>query len=148
MWMGIYRNDRGTYDGFMTERTGGGDINGLGSYFISDQLDLTVNNGTEIIQEYPGSMTTNSWMFIAGAVDNTTYTTQVYKTGDLSSFTTGSKSAGSSNFNNAIVLGEDKEAGVDRTMNGRIGPALMYNRKLSTTELTQLNTYFKSRYGI
>ena len=70
------------------------------------------------------------------------------KTGDLSSFTTGSKSAGSSNFNNAIVLGEDKEAGTDRTMNGRIGPALMYNRKLSTTELTQLNNYFKSRYGI
>ena len=93
-------------------------------------------------------MITGSWMFIGGSIDNTTFTSQVYTSGSVSPFVSGSKSAGSSNFNNAIVLGEDKESGQDRTMNGRIGPALMYDRKLSTTELTQLNDYFKTNYGI
>jgi hypothetical protein len=151
MWMGIYRNDTGSvngYDGFMFERTAANNCNGLGTFQNTDRLDLNVNDGTEKIQPFPGTMTSGSWMFVAGAVDNTTYTTQVYKTGDLSSFVTGSKAAGSSNFNNAIVLGEDKEASQDRTMNGRIGPALMYDRKLSTTELTQINNFFNTRYGI
>jgi hypothetical protein len=150
MWIGIFRNDTGSpnYDGFMYERTGANDGNGLGTFSNTNRLDLSVNDGTEIIQSDPGTMITGSWMFVAGAVNNTTYTTQVYKTGDLSSFVTGSKAAGSSNFNNAIVLGEDKEAGADRTMNGRIGPALMYDRKLSTTELTEINNFFKTRYGI
>jgi hypothetical protein len=152
MWMGVYRNDQGSspsgYDGFMYERTGASDGNGLGTFANGNQLDITVNNGTEIYQSFPGTMTTGSWMFIGGAIDNTTYTAQVYTSGSVSPFVSGSKSAGSSNFNNAIVLGEDKEAGQDRTMNGRIGPVLMYDRKLSTTDLTQINDYFKTRYGI
>jgi hypothetical protein len=151
MWMGIYRNDTGGsggYDGFMFERTGPSNGNGLGAFAVSNRLDISVNNGTEITQTSPGTMVTGSWMFIAGAIDNTTYTSQVYTSGSVSPFTSGSKAAGSSNFNDPIVLGEDKESGTDRTMNGRIGPALMYDRKLSTTELTQINDYFKTRYGI
>ena len=151
MWMGIYRNDLGSsggYDGFMFERTGPSDGNGIGTFANSNRFDINVNNGTEIVQPIPGTMTTGSWMFVAGAIDNTTYTSQVYTSGSISPFVSGSKSAGSSNFNNAIVLGEDKEIGTDRTMNGRIGPALMYNRKLSTTELTEINNFFKTRYGI
>jgi len=152
MWMGIYRNDVGSaggYDGYMFERTGANNGNGLGQFGVgTNRLDISVNNGTEIAQPIPGTMTTNSWMFIAGAIDNTTYTSQVYTSGSVSPFTSGSKAAGSSNFNDPIVLGEDKESGVDRTMNGRIGPALMYDRKLSTTELTQINNYFKTRYGL
>jgi hypothetical protein len=151
MWIGIYRNDTGSlsgYDGFMTERTAAGNINGLGTFSVGNELDLLVNNGTEIVQPIPGTMTTGSWMFLGGAVDNTTYTSMVYNSGSLNPFLSGSKAAGSSNFGDPIVLGEDKDAGVDRTMNGRIGPALMYNRKLTTTELTQLNNFFKTRYGI
>lgn len=148
MWIGIYRNTQGDYDGFMTERTAPNDINGLGAYSTTDRLDLNVNNTLEITEAAPGRMTTGSWMFLGGAVDNTTYTTMVYKSGSIDTYISGSKAAGSSNFNNAIVLGEDKETGTDRTMNGRIGPAIMYDRKLSTTELTQINDYFKSRYGI
>ena len=151
MWIGIYRNDTGGgsgYDGFMYERTGAGDGNGLGTFSTSNRLDISVNDGTEIVQTAPGTMITGSWMFIGGSIDNTTFTSQVYTSGSVSPFVSGSKSAGSSNFNNAIVLGEDKESGQDRTMNGRIGPALMYDRKLSTTELTQLNDYFKTNYGI
>jgi hypothetical protein len=148
MWSGIYRNDRGSYDGFMFERTGGSDCNGIGAFSVEDQFDISVNNGTEIVEGGPGRMVTGSWMFLAGAVDNTTVTSMVYKSGSLDTYISLSKSAGSSNFNNAIVLGEDKEAGQDRTMNGRIGPAVMYDRKLSTTELTQINDFFKTRYGI
>jgi hypothetical protein len=151
MWMGIYRNDTGSlngYDGFMTERTGPSDINGLGAFSTTNQLDLNVNNNLEITEPHPGRMVTGSFMFLGGAVNNTTYTSMVYKSGSVDTFITGSKAAGSSNFNNAIVLGEDKESGADRTLNGRIGPALMYDRKLSTTELTNINNFFKTRYGI
>jgi hypothetical protein len=132
----------------MFERTGPSDGNGLGAFANTNRFDISVNNGTEITETAPGTMVTGSWMFIAGAIDNTTYTSQVYTSGSVSPFVSGSKSAGSSNFNNAIVLGEDKEAGQDRTMNGRIGPVLMYDRKLSTTDLTQINDFFKTRYGI
>jgi hypothetical protein len=148
MWSAIYRNDRGSYDGFMFERTAGSNANGIGAFSVEDQFDISVNNGTEIVEGGPGRMVTGSWMFLAGAVDNTTVTSMVYKSGSLDTYLSLSKSAGSSNFDNAIVLGEDKEAGQDRTMNGRIGPALMYDRKLSTTELTQINDFFKTRYGI
>jgi hypothetical protein len=152
MWMGLYRNDTGSiggFDGYMYERTGPGDGNGLGQYLaLTNQLDISVNNGTEIPEASPGRMVSGSWMFIAGAIDNTTYTSQVYTSGSATTFISGSKAAGSSNFNNAIVLGEDKEVAQDRTMNGRIGPVLMYDRKLSTTDLTQINDYFKTRYGI
>jgi hypothetical protein len=152
MWMGVYRNDDGSltgYDGYMFERTGPSNGNGIGQFGVgTNRFSINVNDGTEITQTAPGTMTTGSWMFLAGAIDNTTYTSQVYTSGSVSPFTSGSKTAGSSNFNNVIVLGEDKESGADRTMNGRIGPALMYDRKLSTTELTQINDFFKTRYGI
>lgn len=152
MWIGVYRDDIGSapdgYDGFMYERTGTNNGNGLGTFQRSNQFDVSVNNGTEITETAPGRMVTGSWMFLGGAVDNTTYTSMVYKSGSIDTYISGSKSAGSSNFDNAIVLGEDKDAGADRTMDGRIGPALMFDRKLSTTELTQINDYFKTRYGI
>jgi hypothetical protein len=151
MWIGIWRDDVGDvsgYDGFMMERTAPSDVNGLGNFSTTNQLDINVNNNLEITEPIPGRMVTGSWMFLGGAVDSTSYTTMVYKSGSVDTYLTGSKTAGSSNFNNAIVLGEDKEAGQDRTLDGRIGPALMYDRKLSTTELTTINNYFKSRYGI
>jgi len=148
MWIGIQRDTIGDYDGFMTERTAPSDINGIGAYSTTNRFDLNVNNTLEITEPASGRMITGSWMFLGAAVDNTTYTTMVYKSGSIDTYISGSKSAGSSNFNNAIVLGEDKETGADRTMDGRIGPSLMYDRKLSTSELTVINDYFKSRYGI
>jgi hypothetical protein len=148
MWIGIQRDVIGDYDGFMTERTAPSDLNGLGSFSTFNQFDLNVNNNLEITEPVPGRLVTGSWMFLGGAVDNTTYTSMVYKSGSIDTFISGSKTAGSSNFNNAIVLGEDKETGTDRTMDGRVGPALMYDRKLSTIELTQINDFFKTRYGI
>lgn len=148
MWVAIKRGTAGSYDGFLLSRNGAGNANGLLAFSTSNRLDLLVNNGTEIVETSPGTMTLNAWNFYGAAVDNTTYTRIVYKSGSVNQFVSGSKSAGSSSFNNPFYLGEDPEAGQDRTMSGSIGPALFYNRKLSTTEITQINDYFKSRYGI
>jgi hypothetical protein len=112
----IVNNDNGNDNG-----NGNGNDNGNGNNEVNQNindgyieleydynyLDINVNNGTEIIQPFPGTMTTGSWMFIAGAIDNTTYTSQVYLSGSVSTFVSGSKSAGSSNFNNAIAAGSN-----------------------------------------
>ena len=148
MWSAIYKTADGFYDGIMFERTGPGNANGLGFFGSTGRLNLLVNNGTEITAAGGTSdVVKNAWALVAGGVDNTTWFRQVYRAG-VQYWSSGSKSAGSSNFNDPIVLGQDRETGTDRTMDGRIAVSIMWNRKLSQTEITQVNDFFKVRYGI
>jgi hypothetical protein len=148
MWSAIYKTQDGFYDGIMFERTGPGNANGLGFFGSTGRLNVLANNGTEITAAAGASdVVLNNWTLVAGGVDNTTWFRQVYKSG-TQYYSSGSKSAGSSNFNDPIVLGQDRETGTDRTMAGRIAVSIMWNRKLSQAEVTQVNDYFKSRYGI
>ena len=148
MWSAIYRTAGGFYDGVMFERTGPGNANGLGFFISGGRLNLVANNGLEITAATGASdFPFNAWGFVAGGVDSTTWFRQVYKSG-VQYFSSGTKAAGSSNFNDPIMLGQDRESGTDRTMAGRIAVSIMWNRKLSQAELTQVNDYFKTRYGI
>jgi hypothetical protein len=148
MWTSLYRVLSGNYDGVMFSRRSAGNANGMAIFATSARLSLNANNGTEFVQaagssDIPGS----AWCFTSVGVDSTSLFRQVYKSG-TQYFTTASKTAGSSIFDAPIVLFEDRESGQDRTLNGRIGIAIMWNRKLSQAEVTQVNDYFKSRYGI
>jgi hypothetical protein len=148
MWSAIYKTQDGFYDGIMFERTGPGNANGLGFFASTGRLNLLVNNGTEIPAATGSSdVVKDAWALVAGGVDNTTWFRQVYRDG-VQYWASGTKSAGSSNFNDPIVLGQDRETGTDRTMAGRIAISIMWDRKLSQEEITQVNDYFKSRYGI
>jgi hypothetical protein len=146
MWMAIYRNDPQSYDGFMTEGSTDPITNGLYQQESTNRLDLRYHDGQQFIETGSGTLTTGSWNFIAGSIGDERIRS-VYKSGSVS-FVSSSLTPATSSFNEPIYLGEDKITGQDRTMNGRIGPALMYDRKLSTSEITQINDYFKTRYGI
>jgi hypothetical protein len=146
MWMAIYRNDPQNYDGFMTEGSTDPITNGLYQQEATNRLDLRYHDGQQFIETGSGTLTTGSWNFIAGSIGDERIRS-VYKSGSVS-FVSSSLTPATSSFNEPIYLGEDKITGQDRTMNGRIGPALMYDRKLSTSEITQINDYFKTRYGI
>lgn len=150
MWASVYKTAAGNYDGIMFSRRAPGSANGISTFSSSGRLDLVANNGTELVQAQAASsdIPLNAWALVAAGVDNTTFFRQILKSGYAQTFTTGAKSAGSSTFDFPIVLFEDKEPGQDRTMAGRIGVAIMWNRKLSQAEITQVNNYFKSRYGL
>jgi hypothetical protein len=148
MWSAIYKTQDGFYDGIMFERTGGGNANGLGFFGSTGRLNVLANNGTEITDPVGASnVVLNNWALVSGGVDNTNWFRQVYRAG-TQYWSTGTKSAGSSNFNDPIVLGQDRETGTDRTMAGRIAVSIMWNRRLSQAEVTQVNNFFRGRYGI
>jgi hypothetical protein len=146
MWMAVYRNDPQNYDGFMTEGTTDPITNGLYQLEASNRLDLRYHNGTQFIETGSGTLTTGSWNFIGGSI-GTQRTRHIYKSGSLSNVSEAITPATSS-FNEAIFIGEDAITGQDRTINGRIGPVIMFNRELTTSEFTDLDNYFKTRYGI
>jgi len=148
MWTSLYRVSAGNYDGIMFSRRSAGNANGMAIFSTSARLSLNANNGTEYVQasgasDIPG----NAWCLVSVGVNSTTLFRQIYKTG-TQYWTDAAKTAGSSIFDAPIVLFEDLEAGQDRTLNGRIGVAIMWNRKLSQSEVTQVNDYFRGRYGI
>jgi hypothetical protein len=154
MYCSLYYQAAGSYDGLMVSRRGASNANGIGSFFTARRLDLIANNGLEITA--PASPTTqliplNAWSLIAGGVQSITYIRQIYQvvTGTTyQNFQSGTKAAGSSTFDFPLCIGEDKESGQNRTINGRIGVSMMWNRQLSQTELTQVNDVFRGRYGI
>jgi len=146
MWMAIYRNDPQNYDGFMTEGTTDPITNGLYQLEASNRLDLRYHNGTQFIETGSGTLTTGSWNFIGGSI-GTQRIRHIYKSGSLSNVSEAITPATSS-FNEAIFIGEDAITGQDRTMNGRIGPVIMFNTQLTTGSFNDLDNYFKTRYGI
>jgi len=146
MWMAVYRNDPQNYDGFMTEGTTDPITNGLYQLEASNRLDLRYHNGTQFIETGSGTLTTGSWNFIGGSI-GTQATRHIYKSGSLSNVSQ-SITPATSSFNEPIFIGEDAITGQDRTINGRIGPVIMFNRRLTTGEFTDLDNYFKTRYGI
>lgn len=148
MWSAIYKTADGFYDGIMFSRRSGGNANGIAFFDSTGRLNLLANNGTELTAPNGTSnVVLNAWALVAGGVDSTSFFRQVYRAG-VQYWQTGSKAAGSSIFDRAIVLGQDTESGTDRTMAGRIAVSIMWNRKLSQAEITQVNDYFKDRYGI
>jgi hypothetical protein len=148
MWTSVYKTADGSYDGIMFSRRAPGSANGIAFFDATGRFNLLANNGTEITQPVGASnVVLNQWALVAGGVSSTSFFRQVYRAG-TQYWETGSKSAGSSNFDFPIVLFEDKEPGQDRTMAGRIGVSIMWDRQLSQAEITQVNDYFKSRYGI
>lgn len=150
----VKMNNNGYYVGFMYSRISGGSANGIGTFANTRRLDLTANNTTEYTA--PSTPTTSlvptgSWAIVAGTVSSTTYSRQIYRTSGsvaVQNYTSGTKTAGSSNFSAPILLGNDSDADRNRTLNGSIGISMMYNRQLSQAELTTINSYFKTRYGI
>lgn len=154
MYCSLYYQSAQSYDGFMVSRRAPGSANGIASFFTSRRFNMLVNNGTELTS--PSTPTTqliplNAWSLIAGGVTSTTYKRQIYQLVagvPTQNFQSGSKTAGSSNFDFPICIGEDKEPGQDRTIQGRIGVSMMWNRELSQAELTQVNDVFKGRYSI
>lgn len=148
MWSSVFRTTAGSYDGIMFSRRAPGSANGIGIFSNTNRFNLLANNGTEITaaQSAEADVNLNTWCLVCAGVDSTTFFRQVFKNG-TQNFQTGSKSAGSSNFDARIELAHDAEPNADRAMAGRIGVSIMWNRKLSQAEVTQVNNYFKARYG-
>jgi hypothetical protein len=100
--------------------------------FIDYNNNQTANGTTQIIN-------TNTWYLAGASVSGTTLASQLFSAGNQR-YETFTKFIGFGNFDQPITICKD-------FFSGQIGVMLMYNRPLSQSELTQLNNYFKSRYG-
>lgn len=154
MYCSLYYQSAQSYDGIMVSRRAPGNANGIASFFTARRLDLIANNGTEFTAPTtPASqlIPLNAWSLLAGGVQSTTFIRQIYQLVSgtpTQNFQSGTKTAGSSTFDFPLCIGEDKEPGQDRALQGRIGVSMMWNRQLSQAELTQVNNVFRGRYSI
>ena len=112
-------NTAGSYTGLMLSRRASNNCNGIGTFDTTRYLDLTANNGTEYFST-TRQIPTSAWSIVGAAVASTTYATQVYKTTGGQNYVTGTKTAGSSIFDQPILLGNDSDS-AGRTLNGSIG---------------------------
>jgi hypothetical protein len=100
--------------------------------FIDYNNNQTANGTTQIIN-------TNTWYLAGASVSGTTLSSQLFSAGNQR-YETFTKFIGFGNFDEPITICKDY-------FSGQIGVMLMYDRPLTQLELTQLNNYFKSRYG-
>jgi hypothetical protein len=152
MFLAVYLDEFNYDDGLMFSISGSNTGNGLKTnknWTIQNYKETAIvtNNGYETDSSNAAAILTGSWYFVQGMVNNTTRTIGNYRGGSYS-FASGPKPSGSSTFNAPIMLGEDKTTGQDRTINGRIGTAIMWNRTLSEFEMIQLTDYYRGRYGM
>jgi hypothetical protein len=146
MFMGVLQNQMNYYGGLMVERRGGGNLNGLYLEQGTNAMNVAYNNiSGSGIDNSTYQVSIGTWNFVAGIVGSTFVTSsiQYFDSTNQRYFT--KVSGTTSSFDFPIVLGEDLEIG-NRAINGKIGPALMWNRDLSPTELINVSNYFKSRY--
>jgi hypothetical protein len=152
MFLAVYLNEFNYNDGLMFSISGSNTGNGLKTnknWTPSNYKETAIasNNGYEVNTGNAASITTGSWYFVQGMVSNIEFNIGNYNGGGTT-FAIFSKPSGSSTFNDPIILGEDKTVGQDRTINGRIGTAIMWNRTLSRDEMILLTEYYRGRYGM
>lgn len=152
MFIAVYLDEFQHNDGLMFSVSGSGNGNGLKTndqYFPSffQETNLVYNNGTENNNFNVFPISTGSWWFIQGGVSSNTFTLSNFN-GGQPQFSNSLKPSGSSTFNAPMMLGEDKTIGQDRTLKGRIGTAIMWNRTLDNSEFIALDDYYKTRYGL
>ncbi len=94
------------------------------------------------------ALSNNTWYQYAVTYDNTTITRQGYKNGSSSGITS-LTSIGSLNVidANTSAIGSSKNSTTNYWMLGKISIVLVYNRVLSSTEISDIWDAFKGRYG-
>ena len=100
-------------------------------------------NGTT--RTHNTSMPTNEWIMVAAAFASNSVDFYQYRASAQTSSTTGLTSSASLTLDD-IDIGQDDLGG--RFFNGKIGIAMVYNRALTSTEITQNWNAFKLRFGI
>ena len=116
--------------------------------WLTDSVRFFVSNGASNIN-YPVNMTNalNTWMNITCIVNNVGRTMTVYKNGSLVG-TSGQWSAFTPP-NNAVTIGNNSMTGNSGDyIKGRIANVLVYNRTLTTTEISQNYQIDKSKFGL
>ena len=151
MWSAVERNEVGSdWSSIRCDYlTGSNRIgqNGATNSAIGTQGSYGVNYAS---QESPGNIETGYWMFL-GAGQEPLEPTNPFST--TCQWTLGSVKYGSSYFNDIqdayVDSGSYFNAPIfigPESINGKVGPTLMYNRVLRGEELNAINLYFKNRY--
>jgi hypothetical protein len=139
----IKRNgDQGQYDGILFSR--GTNTTGM-NFFTSNQLGYHWNDAAATYNWASGLTIPNlTWCMIAVSVASTSATAYLCQTSGITT-STNTTSHASSVLNN-INLARDTAG--SRFFNGNIAISQLYNRALSTNEITQNFNALKGRFGV
>lgn len=139
----ILRNgNQGQYDGIFFSR--GTNVTGM-NFFSSNQLGYHWNNNANTYNWSSGLTIPNlTWCMIAVSVTSTAATAYLCQSGGITTATNTVNHI--SSVLNDIKLAQDDAGG--RFFNGNIAIAQIYNRALSSTEITQNFNATKGRYGL
>jgi hypothetical protein len=139
----IRRNGtQGQYDGILFSR--GTNVTGI-NFQTSNQLGYHWNNAINTYGWQSGlTIPDATWCMVAVSVTSTTATAYLCQSGGITT-ATNTVSHGSSILND-IKLAQDDAGG--RFFTGNIAIAQIYNRALSSTEITQNFNATKGRYGL
>jgi hypothetical protein len=139
----IRRNGtQGQYDGILYSR--GSNITGM-AFYTSNQLGYTWNNNANTYTWNSGLTIPNlTWCMVALSVTSTAATAYL---GQIDGITTATNTVShASSLLDDIKLAQDDNGG--RFFNGNIAIAQIYNRALSSTEITQNFNATKTRFGL
>jgi len=136
--------DQENYAGILYSRST--DVTGLSFYGTTEKISYTWNNASNTYDWDSGlTIPTQEWCMIAVTVTSSSATAYLYRSSGVSS-STNTVSHGSTTLD-SLELGRDSQS-TSRSYDGRVGVAQVYNRSLSSAELTANFNALKNRYGL
>ena len=106
-------------------------------------FDLEAANG-QVRLVSTSTYTSNNWLHLVGTYDGSTV--KFYVNNILEDTDTGT--SGNINDFDGFILGRDINFSAGRVLNGKMACYKVYNRALSSTEITQNYNALKSRFGL
>lgn len=121
----------------------GSNVFGFNFYGSTNKLGWTWN-GAATTYNYDTGLTVsqNAWSMVALAVGSTSTTFYLNLATNTQTYTTVGQTF------NSVMIGRDPEPSAPRYFNGRISKVLLYNRQLSSTEMTQNYNALSGRYSL
>jgi hypothetical protein len=136
-----------SYTGILLGRISDAIATGLGLSFgnpTTNQLGYLWNGAVNTYAWNSGLIVpTSTWCMVALSVSATSATAYLYRS---SGITTATNTVNHSSVSNIFNVGRDPFGG--RFFNGNIAQSLLYNRALSSTEITQNFNAVKSRFNL
>lgn len=131
------------YAGILFTRTTS--VTGIGYYLTPDRLSYTWNGTVDTYNWNSGLIIPdNVWCMVAVSVSASSATAYLCQSSGITSATNNVTHASSSNLNFNVA----RDTFSTRYFKGNVGISLLYNRALSSTEITQNFNAVKSRFGL
>lgn len=147
-----YNDDSGeSFQYFWSQWSTGGIVPGINRFdFLrstgSDSLAFRIDvSGSAIQVGASGQFPASSWQYVTANFDDTTNTLSLYRN---TSFLTSGTSQNTANVSKSFRIGSNGSSSGSAEWNGKLGAFHVYDRELSTAEITQNYNATKATYGL